>query len=152
MVRHSAGIILYRSWDDRLEFLLVHPGGPFWANKDEHAWSVPKGEFDETEPAEAAARREFQEETGQAYDGALKPLSPVKTPGGKIIHAFLGEGSIDIASLKSNFFEMEWPPKSGRMQSFPEVDKAAWFTLVQARDKINKGQIPILDLVERILR
>ncbi|HLF62227.1 MAG TPA: NUDIX domain-containing protein [Saprospiraceae bacterium] len=161
MTKQSAGILLFRRTNIKagfhspspqpspsFEFLLVHPGGPFWAGKDEHAWSIPKGEFADHENAEFAARREFFEETGLKYDGNLTALRPVTTANGKIIQAFLGEGDFDPATLKSNNFELEWPPRSGKMQSFPEVDKAGWFDAATAKTKIHKGQVRIIELVE----
>jgi predicted NUDIX family NTP pyrophosphohydrolase len=158
-MKASAGILLHRRVDSGVEFLLVHPGGPFWAKKDEHAWSMPKGEIDEeeemedveeAEEIEETARREFQEETGMEFRGQLTALPPVRTSG-KIIHAFLGEGDFDSSTLVSNVFEMEWPPRSGRMQSFPEVDRAAWFDAATAKTKIHKGQVKILELAQAFL-
>ena len=141
----SAGVLLYRRVGEALEVLLVHPGGPFWARKDEGAWSIPKGEFDAPEPAADAARREFAEETGVTLNGEFVALAPVRQPSGKIVHPFAVAGDLDPAAIASNTFELEWPPRSGRMQSFPEIDRAAWFTLDLARRKILKGQRPILD-------
>ena len=131
--------------------LLVHPGGPFWARRDDGAWSIPKGEFDPSETAEAAARREFAEETGITLTTALTPLPPVVQSRAKTVHAFAAEGDIDPADVRSNRFEMEWPPRSGRMQSFPEVDRAAWFTLGDARVKLVVGQRPLLDALREWL-
>ena len=119
MPKQSAGILLYRRNDRGLEVFLVHPGGPFWAKKDEHAWSIPKGEFGDDESPLQAAEREFEEETGVSVDGTLVALEPVKSSGGKIIHAWLCEGDCDPAQLKSNLFSMEWPPRSGRQQEYP---------------------------------
>ncbi len=141
----SAGVLLYRGVGEAVEVLLVHPGGPFWAGKDEGAWSIPKGEFDAAEAAADAARREFAEETGVTLNGEFVALAPVRQPSGKVVHAFAVAGDLDVASIASNTFELEWPPRSGRMQSFPEIDRAAWFTLEEARRKIVKGQRPILD-------
>ena len=141
----SAGVILYRRRDDRVEVLLVHPGGPFWAKKDAGAWSIPKGEFDETETPETAARREFEEETGIALTAELLALAPVAQSRGKTVHAFAAEADLDPASISSNTFTLEWPPRSGRMQAFPEIDRAAWFALDEARTKIVAGQRAILD-------
>ncbi len=130
---------------------LVHPGGPFWAKKDEHAWSIPKGEFHDESPLDAA-RREYREETGQTIDGEFIALEPVRASG-KEIHAFAVESAApDPARLRSNTFEMPWPPKSGRVQRFPEVDRAAWFPLEDAREKIHKGQQGLLDQLARRLR
>jgi predicted NUDIX family NTP pyrophosphohydrolase len=141
----SAGILLYRWTGTSLEVLLVHPGGPYWRKKDEGAWSIPKGEMDEGEVAEAAARREFKEETGVALLGPLDPLGEVRQRGGKRVIAFAGEGDIDVETVRSNTFEIEWPPKSGRMQSFPEVDRAEWFEMQSAHAKMLEGQRPLLD-------
>ena len=149
--KHSAGILLYRKRATGTEVLLVHPGGPFWARRDDGAWSIPKGEFDASESAEAAARREFAEETGIALTNALTPLPPVVQSRAKTVHAFAGEGDVDPANVRANLFEMEWPPHSGRMQSFPEIDRAAWFTLAQAHAKIVAGQRPLLDALREWL-
>jgi predicted NUDIX family NTP pyrophosphohydrolase len=147
----SAGVILYRRRHDRVEVLLVHPGGPFWAKKDAGAWSIPKGEFDETEGPETAARREFEEETGVALTTELTALAPVAQSRGKTVHAFAAEADLDPAEVASNTFTLEWPPRSGRMQTFPEIDRAAWFTLDEARTKIVAGQRPILDELARLV-
>jgi predicted NUDIX family NTP pyrophosphohydrolase len=147
----SAGILLYRRHSTGAEVLLVHPGGPFWARRDDGAWSIPKGEFDSSESAEAAARREFAEETGIALTTVLTPLPPVVQSRAKTVHAFAAEGDVDPAHVRSNMFVMEWPPRSGRMQSFPEVDRAAWFTLAQAHAKIVAGQRPLLDALREQL-
>lgn len=147
----SAGIILYRRRGAALEVLLVHPGGPFWARRDDGAWSIPKGEFDAGEEPAAAARREFFEETGVEPQTDMTPLTPVTQSRGKTVHAFAAESDFDAASIRSNTFALEWPPRSGRMQAFPEIDRAAWFTLDEARRKIVAGQRPILDeLSERL--
>ena len=143
--KKSAGILLYRQADNGLEVFLVHPGGPYWAKKDEGAWSLPKGEFAEGEDALQAARREFNEETGFAIDGVFMELTPLKQPSGKIIYAWAVEGEIDASSVKSNLFSMEWPPKSGRLQEFPEVDRGGWFTIAQAREKLRSGQVGFLE-------
>ncbi len=155
--RVSAGIALVRGRaTDHPELLLVHPGGPFWANKDEHGWSIPKGELDDLDPAtpptgadlEAAARREFAEETGQAVpDGPLTPLPAFSLGSGKRLHAFWLEGEIDADAVVSNDFELEWPPRSGRLERFPEVDRAAWFGLDHARTRLHKGQVKLVDLL-----
>ena len=128
-----------------MEVLLVHPGGPLWARKDEGAWSIPKGEMEEGEDPLAAARREFAEETGAAPEGEFAALQPVKQPGGKLVYAWAIRGDFDPASLRCNTFSMEWPPRSGRRREFPEVDRAQWFPLAEARRKILKGQAPLLD-------
>ena len=145
----SAGVILYRRQHDRVEVLLVHPGGPFWAKKDAGAWSIPKGEFDETETPEIAARREFAEETGVALTTELTALAPVAQSRGKIVHAFAAEADLDPERISSNTFTLEWPPRSGRIQAFPEIDRAAWLSLDEARTKIVAGQRPILDELAR---
>jgi predicted NUDIX family NTP pyrophosphohydrolase len=142
--KSSAGLLVFRR-TSRLEVFLVHPGGPFWAKKDAGAWSLPKGEFAPGDNALDAARREFQEETGFSLDGDFVPLGSVRQPGGKVVHAWALEGDLDAAAIRSNTFSMEWPPRSGRMQQFPEVDRAAWFTLDEARVKMLKGQLPLLD-------
>ena len=123
----------------------MHPGGPFWAKKDEGAWSIPKGEFDDGEDPLKAARREFQEETGLAPDGKFIELNPIRQKSGKFVYAWAIEGDIDPTKISSNNFEMEWPPRSGKMRSFPEVDKADWFTLDKAKRKMNAGQVALLD-------
>ena len=150
MPKISAGLLLYRRRGAAFEVLLVHPGGPFWAKKDEGAWSIPKGEAAPGEDLLARARREFEEETGFAVDGAFRPLTPVRQAGGKTVHAWALEGDIDTAALRSNRFSLEWPPRSGRIQEFPEVDRGEWFTLEVARRKINKGQAALLDEIARL--
>ena len=140
----SAGLLAYKKQDGQLFVFLVHPGGPFWAKKDLGAWSIPKGELDEGEDALSAARREFAEETGQTMDGEFRELTPCRQKGGKTVLAWAVEGEVSTA-IVSNTFEMEWPPRSGRKQSFPEVDRAAWFNLDEARQRINPGQISLLN-------
>ena len=140
MPKRSAGILMYRRPGAGLELLLVHPGGPFWARKDLGAWSIPKGEYSVSEDALAVAKREFEEETGALVQGDFRSLGELVQPGRKIVTAWAIEGDFDPADLKSNLFEMEWPPKSGRRQSFPEVDRAQWFSPAEARGKILKGQ------------
>ena len=140
MPKRSAGILMYRRGTQGLELLLVHPGGPFWAKKDLGAWSIPKGEYSETEDPLAVAMREFEEETGTHPRGELRPLGELTQPGRKVVTAFALEGDFDPATLKSNTFDMEWPPKSGRKASFPEVDRAQWFSPEMAREKILQGQ------------
>jgi predicted NUDIX family NTP pyrophosphohydrolase len=152
MAKKSAGILLYREASGVIEVLLVHPGGPFWAEKDEGAWSIPKGEFGDDEPPFAAAKREFAEETGVMLEGEGIALEPVRQPGGKLVYAWAIHHHFDPSGLRSNTFSVEWPPKSGRLQEFPEVDRAAWFTLEEATRKILKGQAPLLDQLERKLR
>jgi predicted NUDIX family NTP pyrophosphohydrolase len=145
----SAGILLNRPGP---EVLLVHPGGPFWARKDAGAWSIPKGELDEGEDPRACARREFAEETGtQLPDGALEDLGSVRQKGGKEVRAFAVAGDLDPATVTSNTFELEWPPRSGRMQEFPEIDRAEWFGLEEARTKLNPAQVPFLDRLAALL-
>jgi len=128
-----------------MDVLLVHPGGPIWAKRDAGAWSIPKGEPEAGEDALTAARREFAEELGRGVDGTFIPLSPVRQPGGKVVHAWAVEGDIAVDGLASNTFTMEWPPRSGKMQSFPEVDRYSWFALDEARAKINDAQRALLD-------
>jgi predicted NUDIX family NTP pyrophosphohydrolase len=140
----SAGVLAYRRRPGGPEYLLVHPGGPFWAKKDAAGWSIPKGLVDAGEESWAAAQREFAEELGQPITGPGEPLSPCQTPGGKLILAWLVEADLDLADLRSNSFEMEWPRGSGRRAVFPEVDKAAWFDAETALWKVHKGQQPIL--------
>ena len=141
----SAGILLYRRRNGALEVFLVHPGGPFWAKKDLGAWSLPKGEIEEREDPLAAAMREFTEETGFLADGEFRPLKPQRQKSGKTILAWAVEGDCDPAQLRSGLFSMEWPPRSGKQQQFPEVDRGAWFSLEDARRHINAGQAPFLD-------
>ena len=145
MPQLSAGILMHRGSGGGLEVLLVHPGGPFWAKKDDGAWSIPKGLVDPDEDQEAAARREFFEETGTAPTGTLVPLGQFRQHGGKVVIAFALAGEFDPATLRSNAFEMEWPPRSGRRETFPEVDRAGWFGIEAAKRKILKGQVPIID-------
>jgi len=151
MPKTSAGILLFRQRSSGVEVMLVHPGGPFWAKKDEGAWSLPKGLADEGEDLIAAARREFFEETGATVSGEFIDLGAHKQPGGKTVVAFGCEGDFDPASLSSNLFSMEWPPRSGKSAEFPEVDKAGWFELNEAMKKVTKGQRPIIAaLAERL--
>lgn len=142
--RQSAGILLYRFGEAGLQVFLVHPGGPFWKNKDEGAWSIPKGEFTEEEEPLAAARREFEEETGVAVTGSFIELTPAMQKAGKLVHAWAVEGDIDAEAIRSNTYKMQWPPKSGKWQNFPEVDKAGWFGLEEAMKKINSSQALLL--------
>jgi predicted NUDIX family NTP pyrophosphohydrolase len=135
-----------------LEVLLVHPGGPYWRNKDEGSWSIPKGEIADGEDVEVAARREFMEETGAALSGSLDPLGEIRQRGGKRVIAFAVEGDVDVQNIRSNSFEIEWPPKGGRMQSFPEIDRAGWFDLPSARVKILEGQRPLLDRLAGLVK
>jgi predicted NUDIX family NTP pyrophosphohydrolase len=149
--QHSAGILAYRRGRSGIELFLVHPGGPYWAKKDDAAWSIPKGLFDEREDPLAAAKREFNEETGSQIHGAFIPLGQFRQPGGKIVTAFAVEADIDESSITSNQFEMEWPPGSGKRRGYPEVDRAAWFDVETARRKAHKGQVPIIDALARRL-
>ena len=151
MAARSAGIIVYRKRTETIEVLLVHPGGPFWSKRDSGAWSIPKGEYSDDEDAEAAARREFEEETGWTITSDLLPLGEIRQKAGKTVTAFAAEGDFDTASLDSNRFEIEWPPKSGRIAAFPEVDRAGWFALDEAREKIIEGQRPLLDRLEALV-
>jgi predicted NUDIX family NTP pyrophosphohydrolase len=148
MSKQSAGILLYRKIDNQLEVFLVHPGGPFFKNKDDGTWSIPKGEFLDDEDALTAAKREFLEETGQSVNGEFIKLKPVKLKSGKTVHAWSVEGNIDHEVIVSNLFEMEWPPKSGKMASFAEVDRAAWFEPAVAKVKVNPAQIALIDQLE----
>ena len=152
MAKLSAGILLYQRKSRRFEVFLVHPGGPFWKNKDVGAWSLPKGEYQPGEDALDAARREFREETGfEAPGGEWIPLGDIRQAGGKVVTAWAAEGNCVAEEIRSNMFEMEWPPKSGRKQEFPEVDRAGWFSLVEAKTRIVAGQAAFLDrLVERL--
>ena len=148
--KRSAGILLYRLRGGALEVLLVHPGGPFWAKKDLGAWTIPKGEIDEGEDVRAAALRELAEETGLEVEGELVALAPIRQRSGKTVFAWAAEADCDPANLRSNTFSMEWPPKSGRQQEFPEIDRAAWFGMAEARLRILPAQVPLLAELELI--
>ena len=148
MAQSSAGILMWRSRADGVEVLLGHFGGPFWAKRDAGAWAIPKGLIEPGEEPEAGARREFAEELGTTPEGALVPLGRIRQKGGKWVEAFALEGDLEAGAIVSNPFTVEWPPKSGRFQSFPEIDRAAWFTLAEARAKILPSQLAILDLFE----
>jgi predicted NUDIX family NTP pyrophosphohydrolase len=151
MKKRSAGILAWRRREGVPELFLVHPGGPFWRNKDEGAWSIPKGEIGPDEEPLIAAQREFQEETGQIVSGAFAPLDPVRIASGKQIVAWSIEHDLDASSITSNSFEIEWPPRSGQRQSFPEVDRAGWFAGPLALQKITPGQVPLLvQLLDRL--
>jgi predicted NUDIX family NTP pyrophosphohydrolase len=143
--RDSAGILLYRRGASGLEVLLVHPGGPYWTSKDTGAWTIPKGQLDEGELPLEAAQRELTEETGVVAQGPFLFLAPIRQKAGKRVIAFAAEGDCDAACIRSNLFSMEWPPRSGEMREFPEVDRAQWFTLPEARDKINPAQVALLE-------
>lgn len=148
----SAGLVLYRQRDGKLEVLLVHPGGPFWQKRDEGVWSIPKGEFAENELGIEVARREFEEELGVAApNGAASPLGEVRQAGGKIVHAWALPGDLDVTRTSSNTFELEWPPRSAKMQTFPEIDRAAWFGLDAARRKVLPAQRVFIDRLEEQL-
>jgi predicted NUDIX family NTP pyrophosphohydrolase len=145
MAQKSAGILLYRLSAGTPELFLVHPGGPFWAKKDDGAWSIPKGLYEEGEPPLEAAKREFREETGLPVDGEFVPLGDFRQPGGKIVSAWLVEADCDAAAVKSNLFAIEWPPRSGKTAEFPEIDRAGWFSPEEAMIKIVRGQKPIIE-------
>jgi predicted NUDIX family NTP pyrophosphohydrolase len=149
MPKRSAGILMYRRGGPGIELLLVHPGGPFWAKKDDGAWSIPKGEYLPGEDALEAAKREFEEETGARPRGEFLPLGEVMQGGGKVVTAWALAGDLDPATLRSSSFDMEWPPRSGRRQSFPEVDRAQWFSPADAERKLLKGQH---ELIARLLK
>jgi len=151
MPEKSAGVLMYRRTGRAIELLLVHPGGPFWAKKDDGAWTIPKGLMEANEDSQAAARREFAEETGTTLVGPMTNLGAFPQPSGKVVHAWAIEGDLDPARIQSNTFELEWPPKSGKRRSFPEVDRAQWFDVPTAEDKIVKGQRPIIEALVRIL-
>lgn len=150
MQKKSAGILLYRLVNN-IEVMLVHPGGPFWAKKDLASWSIPKGEFEMGDDPLAAAIREVKEETGLEVNGDFLRLDPVRQKSGKIIYAFALEGDYEVDNITSNFFEMTWPPKSGTIKSFPEVDRAAWFDLEVAATKIVPGQVPLLHQLKELI-
>lgn len=151
MPQASAGILLYRRRGAGLEVLLGHFGGPFWAKKDEGAWAIPKGLIEAGETAEAAARREFAEEIGTRIEAPLRALGTIRQKGGKTVEAFACEGDLDAERIVSNQFSMEWPPRSGRFGSYPEIDRASWFGLAEARIKMLPSQHPLLDLLEAML-
>lgn len=152
MPKQAAGILLYRRGRSGLEVLLAHPGGPLWSRKDAGAWTLPKGQFTDGELPLDAAKREFHEEMGSPPTGDFQPLGSIKQPSGKIIHAWAAESDFDAGTVKSNLFSMEWPPKSGRMAEFPEVDRAGWFSIEEARVKIIKGQAPFLERLLEITK
>jgi predicted NUDIX family NTP pyrophosphohydrolase len=144
MPKHSAGLLLYRR-RERLEVFLVHPGGPYWARRDDGAWSIPKGEFDPDENPLQAALRELREETGFTVEGPYVPLPRIRQPGGKVVTAFAAEADVDPDAMTTGTFALEWPPRSGRFLDVPEVDRAGWFDIAQARVKILPGQLPLLE-------
>lgn len=149
--QRSAGLLMFRRHRGAVEVFLVHPGGPFWAKKDTGAWSIPKGELEPTEDPLTTARREFFEETGFTAAGEFHALAPVKVSAGKIVEAWFFEGNLDPTELQSNTFSLEWPPHSGSIRHFPEVDRGAWFGLCEARTKLVKGQVPLIDELEQRL-
>ncbi|HEX4764233.1 MAG TPA: NUDIX domain-containing protein [Usitatibacter sp.] len=151
MAPKSAGVLVYRIRDGNLEVLLAHPGGPFWSKKDAGAWGIPKGEIGEVEDPLAAAKRELREETGLEFEGEFIALTPVRQKAGKVVYAWAVEGDCDPAAIRSNVFELEWPPRSGKMREFPEIDRAEWFALPEARIRILEGQRPLLDELERVV-
>lgn len=151
MPKTSAGILMYQRHGDGVRVLLAHPGGPFWSDRDDGAWTIPKGEPDAGEAPEATARREFEEELGAAATGPLQPLGGVRQHSGKWVDAFALQGDFDVGGLRSNAFEMEWPPHSGQRASFPEIDRAAWFTIPDARRKILPSQQVLLDRLQALL-
>ncbi|MGE0056852.1 MAG: NUDIX domain-containing protein [Dehalococcoidia bacterium] len=148
----SGGLLMYRIRDGELQVLLGHPGGPFWTKKDLGAWSIPKGEIDEGEEPLQTAIREFEEETGFRVDGMFLPLSEVRQSGGKTVHAWAVEGDIDPATLTSNTFSLEWPPKSGNVAEFPELDRVEWFSIEEAGRRVLKGQLPLLEELRTLIR
>jgi predicted NUDIX family NTP pyrophosphohydrolase len=150
MARTSAGLLIHRTRGSAREVFLVHPGGPFWAKKDDGAWSIPKGEYGAGEDPLAVAKRELQEETGLQVDGEFVKLEPIRQAGGKLVTAFAIAADVDARQIRSNHFEMEWPPRSGRRQQFPEVDRASWFAFAEARVKLLKSQLPLLDQLEAL--
>lgn len=151
MRKQSAGLIMYRCRDMTTEVLLLHPGGPFWAKKDDGAWTIPKGEIEEGEAPLDAAKREFEEETGLRPVGEFRAVRPVKLKSGKVVHAWAFRGDWDPKKLESVNFVMEWPPRSGQMREYPEGDRAEWFSFVLAREKIQKGQLGFLEELEKLL-
>lgn len=149
--KNSAGILLFKKRKDDIEVFLIHPGGPFFRNKDDGSWSIPKGLIEEGEDGQAAALREFEEETGCRPEGALISLTPVRMKSGKMVLAWAVEGDCDAGAITSNTFTLEWPPWSGRIQEFPEADRAAWFTIDQGLRKINQAQAPLLKELTELL-
>ncbi|SDS86648.1 Predicted NTP pyrophosphohydrolase, NUDIX family [Mucilaginibacter mallensis] len=150
MPKQSAGILLYRKINNILQIFLVHPGGPFFKNKDEGSWTIPKGEFLDDEEPLAAAKREFQEETGKRVDGDFISLGSIKQKSGKTVYAWAIEGDIDQETIVSNVFDLEWPPRSGKMISIPEVDRADWFDIDIAKQKINPAQVPLIERLNKL--
>jgi predicted NUDIX family NTP pyrophosphohydrolase len=151
LAKQAAGILLYRQGPRGLEVLLAHPGGPLWARKDLGAWTIPKGQFGDDESALTAAKREFAEEMGSPAPGEFAELGSIRQPSGKVVHAFTAESDFDVKTVKSNLFPLEWPPRSGRIGQFPEVDRADWFPIDEARKRILKGQEPFIDRLLALL-
>jgi predicted NUDIX family NTP pyrophosphohydrolase len=151
MPKQSAGLLIFRRRNGQLEVFLVHPGGPFWKNKDQGAWSIPKGEFAPDDDPLEAARREFHEETGFTVEGHFLPVQPIEQPSGKVVHAWLVEGDFDPAEVRSNTFKLEWPRNSKKFIDVPEIDRADWFSMLLARQKILPGQLAFLDQLEAAL-
>jgi predicted NUDIX family NTP pyrophosphohydrolase len=151
MPKRSAGLLIYRRKNHGTEVFLAHPGGPFWAKKDLNAWSIPKGEYGSEEDPLAAAKREFEEETGFRPEGTFVALGDLKQAGGKIVTAWAVEGDCDLSVLRSNTFSLEWPPRSGRMVEFPEVDRWQWFSIEEARERLLSGQKVFLDRLVELL-
>jgi predicted NUDIX family NTP pyrophosphohydrolase len=151
MSKHSAGILLFRFGNEKLEVMLVHPGGPFWAKKDDGAWSIPKGLLEEHENPLDTAKREFKEETGFEVDGEFIDLGELKQPSKKIVHVWALEKDLDVTNIVSNTFTLEWPKNSGKIQEYPEIDKAGWFDIELAKKKILKGQIGFIDKLVEII-
>lgn len=152
MAKRSAGLLMYRRRDGNLVVFLVHMGGPYWAKKDMGAWSIPKGEYESGEDPFDVAKREFFEETGFTAVGDFTRLADIKQPGGKVVSAWAFEGDCDAKAMTSNTFSMEWPPRSGRFREFPEVDRAEWFDPDTAKEKILKGQRPLIEELQRLVR
>jgi len=152
MAKTSAGLLMYRVREGELQVLLVHPGGPFWKNKDHGAWMIPKGEVTEEEDLLEAAKREFREETGFGAEGTFVPLGSVKHRSGKVVHAWAFEGDLDPNAIRSNVFKMEWPPKSGQQREFPEIDKAAFFSIEEAPRMMLPSEVPLLHTLRRVCR
>ncbi len=150
MVKQSAGLLMYRRRGETIEVLLAHPGGPFWSRKDSGAWTIPKGEVEEHEELLTGARREFEEETGFRAEGDFQPIGSIRLKSRKVVHAWAFEGDCDVSALKSVPFEMEWPPRSGKEQEFPEIDRLEWFTPEAAREKIQPAQLAFISAVERL--
>jgi len=151
-MKRSAGILFYKMIREEFQVLLIHPGGPFWAKKDEGAWSIPKGEVEENEDPEIAAKREAEEELGIKIIKEMKALTPIKQKSGKLVMAWAVAMDIDVAAIKSNTFEMEWPPRSGKKQASPEIDKAAWFTTSEAGKKMIPAQLLLVKELEQLLK